>query len=154
MGARFRRAAMCCACLLLNPNQPLARAAVVACTGPNGQLTYTQFDCPAGTEQAVADGGRGELSIVRTAPLSDAERAALDRLSRTLTRDRARWAKNRRQAASRRSAERAEARARCEAARRALASLAESRRQGYSATDDRRFDAEEARWSAVRREDC
>ncbi len=149
----FRRAACSGTWLVVIACCATTQAAVTACTDADGRLTYTQFDCPGGTRPAPA-GTDGRLSIVTTAPLSDAERTALVRLEQTLTKDRARRARSRRQSAARRSAEREEARERCEAATRALAGIRESRRQGYSADEDRRYDAQEARWKAVRRADC
>jgi hypothetical protein len=46
------------------------------------------------------------------------------------------------------------ARERCATALARLDDLEVSRRQGYSAAEDRRWDVEESRWRAVRRADC
>ncbi|MGE0624062.1 MAG: hypothetical protein AB7I04_04915 [Pseudomonadales bacterium] len=159
MGARFRQAAACCLCLLfsdllLNATCPAGHAAVTACIDADGRRIFTQFGCPSGAEASALPGGDGNLTVVRTASLSSSERAALERLERRLAADRERRARLYRQSAARSSAERAEARQRCDAAKDALAALAETRRKGYTATEDRRYDAEESRWNAVRKADC
>lgn len=154
MALRLPQRALRCACTLLVGCAPLVHPEVTACADADGRLTYTQFDCPTGTRATAAEPADNGLSIVRTAPLSAAEQAALERLERTLAADRARREKAQRRQAARQQAARVESGKRCEDARRALETLAETRRKGYTAAEDRRFDAEEARWKAVRRSDC
>jgi len=154
LGIATRRVASGCLAMLLIAAGAETAAEVAACIDADGRLTYTQFNCPGGTERTAAAEGEGGLTIIRTAPLDDAERARLARLERRLVADRDRRARTRRQAAARQQAERSASRERCEAARRELAALRETRRRGYSAAEDHRYDAEEARWKAVRRADC
>ncbi|HEY5647245.1 MAG TPA: hypothetical protein VIS76_14950 [Pseudomonadales bacterium] len=166
MAYLLRPATQATVCFLLLTSASTGFAAIVACADADGRLTFSQFGCPAGTlPPAPADklpnaaahagqsGAAGLISFVDTPPLSETERATLSRLNRSLASDRAERAKTRRQSAARRAAARQAARRHCETAERALAAIEAERRRGYSAAEERRYDAEEARWKEVQR-DC
>jgi hypothetical protein len=137
--------------MLLCPPTP---AGVHGCTDAAGNRTYTQFGCPLDTHPLPDSNGEGRLSVVTAVPLSDAERDMLAALSRELDQARRQREQANRKAARRRAVRAAEAERRCAQAERELAALAELRRRGYTVSEGRRYDDEEARWRGVRRDAC
>ena len=155
--ARLRRVAVLLILVAGYPSESL-RASVYRCVTPEGATLYRQFGCPAGTRPVTDDRPSGALagdfSVVESAPLTDAEKRQLQVLSRQSAN--ANRARNRERETNRQlaSANRQAARERCEEARARLAELRAARRKGYSAAEERRWDQEEARLQAVRRQDC
>ena len=124
-------------------------AAVYRCEDDDRTL-FSQFPCAGGAERHAMP----PLPVIRTAPLTDAERRRLEALSRDLIRGReaARQARHRAAAAQQR-VQREQDR-RCRRARQALEQLARSRREGYSLNEAARLKAREADLDAEVRTHC
>jgi hypothetical protein len=132
-----------------------SESAVNACRDGAGRLHFFQFDCPRNTErieQHQQDHSR--LSVVAIAPLTHDQERALARLEQTLNREREARARERSRSAEKRDRAMEKQRALCDQAQRRLDDLAVTRRKGYSATEEQRLEAEEARWRAARRAAC
>lgn len=142
------------ACVLPAPVIPV-HAATYRCATAEGSALFTQFGCPDGSRpldppsEAV-----GFLSIIDSPELSAAERHALKALRTELDNERRQRERRRTQQAKVQERERKDARERCAMALARLDDLQASRRQGYNAAEDRRWDLEESRLRAVRRADC
>lgn len=132
-----------------------ADAAVVHCRDEAGRTHFQQFGCPPGATLITEDADtEHRLSVVVTAPLSRAEEQALERLERSLEKDRQVRATTRARAARERSARAAEDARRCREAEQKLVQLAETRRRGYRLKAAAQLDSEEAHWRAVRKAAC
>ena len=130
-----------------------AQTAVRQCRHDDGSILFTQFECPPGStyEHSEED---GVFSIVRTPELSEAERQALDSLRTELNENRRRRKQTHLRRVRQRQAQQDRDSAQCAEAERELNALDDVRRQGYSAADDRRFDAAEQRWQKIRKATC
>ena len=131
-----------------------ACASVIQCAGPDGAVVYTQFHCPPNTTPRPFDRDGGILSVVTTPALSEAERRALTRLEAGLEKARRQRHRESNQRNRALQQQQRQADARCREALSALDQLAVARRQGYSADQDRRYDAEEKRWRQQKRSAC
>lgn len=132
-----------------------ASGAVIQCRDADGGHYFGQFHCPPHTtliEQTVDV--PGTMSIISTEPLSEDERRALDDLEKYLAAERRKRSRARAQSARARAARAAENNAHCAEALARLEGLAETRRKGYPAAAERRLEAEEDRWQAIRRSAC
>ncbi len=132
-----------------------APGAVIQCRDTDGGHYFGQFHCPPHTtliEPAAAP--PGNMSIISTEPLSEDERRALADLERALAAERRKQSRDRERSARARAARAAENSAHCEEAQARLEDLAETRRKGYPAGAERRLEAEEDRWRAIRRSAC
>jgi hypothetical protein len=148
---RFAKSLWALGALVALPSE----SAVNACRDDAGRLHFFQFDCPPDTERIEQDReDRSRLSLVTTAPLSPDEERALARLEQTLNRERAARARERSRSAEKRARAMEEQRALCDQAERRLDDLSYTRRKGYSAREESRLEAEEARWRAARRAAC
>lgn len=139
-------------CITLGP-PPFGQAAINHCQDEAGRSHFQQFACPPGMAR-IEQKARNPLSVVGTAPLSDAEQQALVDLEQSLARERQARSRARARAARQRSARQAEASRACQEASRQLDQLAETRRRGYTASAEARLESEEARWRAARKASC
>jgi hypothetical protein len=139
--------------LALAPASSLS--AVRHCVHPDGSLLFTQFDCPTHTVPRTPEpGGGGGLSIVAGASLTSGEQSQLAAVERSLAADRRARKQDRNRRAGERQRRQAEATKRCTEAVRALKGIEDSRRQGYTTIEERRFDREASRWQEIRRANC
>lgn len=130
-------------------------AATYRCATAEGAALFTQFGCPDGSRPLDApEEAAGLLTIIDSPELSAAEQRALKVLRTELDDERRQRERRRTQQAKVRERARKDARERCAMALARLDDLQVSRRQGYGAAEDRRWDLEESRWRAVRRADC
>ena len=130
-----------------------SHAAVSHCQDDAGRTHFRQFDCPPGMIR-IEQPTTSPLSIVRTAPLSEAEQRALKQLEQTLTAARRERARAGARASKQRSAQRLEKKNACLEANQRLDQLADTRRKGYQAKAEARLEAEEARWQTTRKANC
>ena len=132
-----------------------AVSAVIECRDESGRRHFSQFRCPLGTHlQKMPDQTPGNLSIVASIPLSEAEQRALRALERSLEAERQARARNHQKAAGQRKARAQEDKRRCDDALEHLKALADTRRRGYAASAEARLEAEEARWRATKKLAC
>lgn len=137
---------------LLLSSSTVAEAAVYRCDSATGDVVYSQFGCPAGTE--------GELSVTTSPGIISIPALSQHELDRLLGIDdklriaSLRNAKHRARSRQQQSKAAAHARSECDKAETALVDLKSIRRTGYRVSEARSLDRREQKWRAMKKANC
>jgi len=127
-------------------------AAIYRCERDGEPVLYSQFICPPQDQQHHYQ--PQPHNLVSIPPLSSAEIAALANLEKSLQRTRLIASKTKARARSQQAQRASRAEQLCTQAKNQLTALRDRKRQGYSAADARKFDAEIERLQIQKKANC
>ena len=138
------------AVLLLSTSS--VQAAVYRCDSGDGPVLYSQFQCPAHSQQQTLN--PSPQNLIAMPHLSAAELAALRRLENDLNAQRTSAQRQRRRQRGQAAARLAASRKICAKVKNDLKTLAAQRRDGYSAAEGRRLNRRQAELRQLRKANC
>lgn len=129
-------------------------AEIYRCEGDDGQVLFTDRDCPGAKVQDLKPTSVVTLVNSQFSGLSELERQALQALETRLSESRQSSDRNRQRRASRARINREERQQNCARAKTGLARIQDKRRRGYKLAEAQALDWQQGEYEKMKRDNC